>query len=564
MVENIFIELGVITLVALIISGLMAALRQPLIIGYIIAGILLGPYFLNITKSADVISAFSQMGVIFLLFLVGIGLNPQVIKKVGKVSLITGIGQVVFTSIGGTLIALALGFSLVTSLYIAIALTFSSTIIIMKIISDKDDLDSVYGRIAIGFLIVQDIIVMLLLLVTSSFSESNLSIGALTAFIVFKIIVSAVSLWIIGHYLLPKIMSLAARSQEYLLLCSIGWCLIVAVIFHQLDFSMEVGGLLAGIMLATSPYKFEIASKLRPLRDFFIFMFFVYLGSHMVFSDISQFIVPIILFSAFILVGNPLIVMILMGLLGYTKKNSFLAGLTVAQISEFSLIYIAMGISVGHIEKEILPLVTIVGLITIAGSTYLMMYSNKVYSVISRYLSIFEKRGSKIDELKFHEGSEFDVILFGYNRMGRNIEKALKKMKTKYLIVDYNPEVIDSLSEKGVESRYGDAGDTELLDELDLCKSQMIISTVKDYDTNALMIRKVRERNKDIIIITVSNQEDEAIDLYRKGSTYVILPHHLGGHHAAMMIEEFRFNINKFLKEKEKHAKQLSKIPKTI
>ncbi|MBW6431997.1 cation:proton antiporter, partial [Patescibacteria group bacterium] len=247
--ENIFIELGVITLVALIISGIMAALRQPLIIGYIISGIFLGPYFLNVTKSTDAISAFSQMGVIFLLFLVGIGLNPKVIKEVGKVSLITGLGQVVFTSIGGTLIALALGFNLVTSIYIAIALTFSSTIIIMKIISDKDDLDSVYGRIAIGFLIVQDIVVMLLLLITASFTESGLSVGALTMFIIFKLIFLGLIMGVIGYFFLPKIMSLAARSQEYLLLSSIGWCLIVAVIFQQLDFSMEVGALLAGIML---------------------------------------------------------------------------------------------------------------------------------------------------------------------------------------------------------------------------------------------------------------------------------------------------------------------------
>ncbi|MBW6431928.1 cation:proton antiporter, partial [Patescibacteria group bacterium] len=365
-----------------------------------------------------------------------------------------------------------------------------------------------------------------------------------------------------GYFFLPKIMSLAARSQEYLLLSSIGWCLIVAVIFQQLDFSMEVGALLAGIMLANSPYKFEIASKLRPLRDFFIFMFFIYLGSHMVFSDISQFIIPIIAFSFFILIGNPIIVMILMGLLGYTKKNSFLAGLTVAQISEFSIIYIAMGISVGHIGEEILPLVTIVGLITIAGSTYMMMHASKIYRLLSRYLQIFEKKGNKIDELKFHEGNDFDVILFGYNRMGKSIEKSLKKMKKRYLIIDYNPEVIKALSETGVESRYGDASDSELLDELDLCKSQMVISTVKDYDTNALMIKKVRERNRDIIVLTVSNQEDEALELYKRGSTYVILPHHLGGHHAAMMIEEFQFSMKKFLKEKEKHSKQLHKNPK--
>ncbi len=557
MVESIFVELGIIVLVALAISGIMVVLKQPLIIGYIISGILLGPYFLNITKSTDAISTFSQMGVVFLLFLVGIGLNPRVIKKVGKVSLITGIGQVIFTSLGGTLIALSLGFDVVTSIYIAIALTFSSTIIIMKIVSDKDDLDSVYGRIAIGFLIVQDIVVMLLLLITSSFSDSSLSLGALATLVTFKVVLSALALGVIGYYFLPKIMSLAAKSQEYLLLSSIGWCLIVAVLFQLLDFSMEVGALLAGMMLANSPYKFEIASKLRPLRDFFIFMFFIYLGSHMVFDNIIDFVLPIIVFSIFILIGNPIIVMILMGLLGYTKKNSFLAGLTVAQISEFSLIYIALGISVGHIGVEVLPLVTVVGLITIAGSTYMMTHSDRLYRILSKYLVIFEKKGKKVDEFKFHEDCNYDVVLFGYNRMGRNIEKSLKRMGVRYLVVDYNPEVIERLSARGVESRYGDAGDVELLEELNFRKSQMIISTVKDFDANSLMIEKIREKDKNMIILTVSNQEEEALELYKKGSTYVILPHHLGGRHAAMMIEEFNFDIKKFMKEKTKHSKQL-------
>jgi Trk K+ transport system NAD-binding subunit len=186
------------------------------------------------------------------------------------------------------------------------------------------------------------------------------------------------------------------------------------------------------------------------------------------------------------------------------------------------------------------------------------MYSNQVYRLLSKYLVIFEKKGKKIDELKYHEGNEFDVILFGYNRMGKAIQKSLKKMKVKYLIVDYNPEVIKDLFSKGIESRYGDVGDLELLDELNLCKSQMVISTVKDYDTNALMIKNVRSKNKKTIIITVSNQEEEALELYKKGSTYVVLPHHLGGHHAAMMIEDFGFNIGKFIKEKDKHSKQLS------
>jgi Kef-type K+ transport system membrane component KefB len=558
MIEGIFIEIGLITLVTLVVTGIMTALRQPIIIGYILSGILLGPYFLNITQSEGAIGTFAKMGVVFLLFLVGLGLNPKIIKEVGKVSLVTGLGQVLFTSLVGFFIASnLLKFSVTESLYIAVALTFSSTIIIMKIISDKEDTESVYGRIAIGFLIVQDIVAMLLLLVTSAFAGSSESIGETSLIILIKLILSGSILVLIGHFVLPRIMKLAARSQEYLLLSSIGWVLIVAVVFHALEFSMEIGALLAGITLANSPYRFEITSKLKPLRDFFVFMFFVLLGSQMVFTSIGQSVVPIVVFSLFILIGNPLIVMITMGALGYTKKSSFFAGLTVAQISEFSLIYIALGITVGHIGKDILPLVTIIGLITIAGSTYMMIYSEKIYSVISKYLTIFEKKGKKVDEYKFHEGNEFDAILFGYHRMGRSIKQSLEKLGVSHLVVDYNPEVIKKLSEEGAECRYGDAGDAELLNELNLCKAKIIISTVKDFDTNALVIERVREKNKKVIIITVSNQAEEALELYERGSSYVILPQQLGGYHASMMIEEYQFDIKKFMNEKTFHQKQL-------
>lgn len=556
--EGIFLEIGLITLITLVVTGIMTVLKQPIIIGYIISGIILGPYFLNITTSDGPVSTFAQMGVVFLLFLVGLGLNPKVIKEVGKVSLVTGLGQVLFTSLIGYFISSTiLGFGVIESVYISIALAFSSTIIIMKIISDKEDTESVYGRIAIGFLIVQDIVAMSLLLITSAFSNTTESVSTTIVMIILKLIISGLILGFFGYYVMPRVMKLVAKSQEYLLLASIGWVLIVAVIFHLMEFSMEIGALLAGITLASSPYRFEISSKLKPLRDFFLFMFFIMLGSQMVFTDIGQITIPIVVLSLFVLFGNPLIVMIAMGALGYTRKSGFLAGLTVAQISEFSLIYIALGISVGHIGTQILPLVTIIGLITIAGSTYMMMYSDVIYRHLSKYLKIFERKGSKVDEYIFHEGDNYEAILFGYNRMGRSIKKSLEKMGISHLVVDYNPDVIKKLSQTGADCRYGDAGDGELLNELNLCKTRLIVSTIKDFDTNALVLERVREVNKKVIIITVSNQAEEALELYERGASYVIMPQQLGGYHASMLIEELQFDLKKFLDERLNHKKQL-------
>jgi Kef-type K+ transport system membrane component KefB/Trk K+ transport system NAD-binding subunit len=550
---EIFIELSIIIGITVLIAGVMKLLKQPLIIGYILAGIIVSPYFLDVIQSTETIKVFSRMGVVFLLFIVGLSLSPKVIKEVGKVSLITGIGQIVFTSLFGFLISRLLGFSVIVSLYIAIALTFSSTIIIMKLLSDKKDLEKLYGKISIGFLLVQDVFVIILLMVISSFS-GNSSAGDLYFGSILSGILLIGGFILISIYVLPGLSTFFAKSQEFLFLFSIGWGLGLAALFDYIGFSMEIGALVAGIALSMSPLHYEISSKMRPLRDFFVILFFILLGSQMVFGNINELILPAIIFSLFILIGNPLIVMILMGLFGYKKKIGFQAGFTVAQISEFSLILIALGVSVGHLTNEILSLVTIIGLITISGSTYLMLYSDKIYPYVSKYLSIFERKKVKENDKEF---KDYDIVLFGHNRIGYDLLKSFKKLKKKVLVVDYDPEIISELSKKGIECRYGDVDDEEFLSELNLTEAKMIVSTIPEFETNLLLINKIRQTNKDAIIIVVSHNIEQANILYDHGATYVIMPHFLGGSHASMMINKHGLNLGKFLDEKKKHLKQL-------
>jgi len=557
MAIGIFVELSVI-IIAVAVGWIMRLLRQPLVIGYILTGIIVSPYFLNIVSSTEAIATFAHIGIAFLLFVVGLNLNPRIIKDVGKVSLITGVGQVIFTSVIGFFIGRLLGFSTIVSMYIAIALTFSSTIIIMKLLSDKGDLETLYGRIAIGFLIVQDLIVILILMVIASI-PAGISFTALIFGTILKGFGLLVLLFLIGIYILPLITKAIAKSQELLLLFSIGWCLALASFFYYLGFSMEIGALLAGVTLAMSPYRYEISSKMKPLRDFFIILFFILLGSQMVFANISQYIIPILIFSAFILIGNPLIVMVLMGLLGYTKRNSFLAGLTVAQISEFSLILIALGVSVGHLTNEILSFVTIIGLITIAGSTYMIIYASKIYPYLSKYLGIFERKGKKVDEHRYHKDEIYDIVLFGYNRIGYSIVKTVQKMKKSLLIVDFNPDVIKRLIARKVPCIYGDVADSEILGRLGLDKAEMVISTVPEEQDNLLLIKKTKDVNKKALIFVTANQVDEALTLYDAGADYVILPHLLGGDHVSILLEDFTGDINKILETKLKHIDELQR-----
>jgi len=531
----------------------MRLLKQPLIIGYILSGILIGPLFLDFIPSGDTLSTFSQMGVAFLLFIVGLYLNPKVVKKVGKISAITGIGQVLFTSVIGYFICLLLGFSQITSIYIAIALTFSSTIIIMKLLSDKEALDKLYGRISIGFLLVQDLIAIMILIVISSFSGETNSLNFILVLLM-KGMGAFLILFAFSHYALPKLNPFFQGSQEFLFVFAIGWAFGISALFFYIGLSIEVGALMAGILLSMFPYSYEVSSRLKPLRDFFLISFFILLGSQIIFVNIQGMILSAIILSLFILIGNPLIVMFLMGRFGYSKSTGFMAGLTVAQISEFSLILIALGVNVGHLSNEILSFVTVIGLITIAGSTYLILYSDKIYPYFSKYLSIFERKKIKEKDVL---GKNYEYILFGENRIGFSIMKSFMKMKKDYLIIDFDPERVEKLRSKGKSCIYGDVSDVEFLNELKIYKAKLIVSTIPEKEVNLTLLNLVRKRNEEGIIIVTARHISEALDLYKAGADYIILPHFLGGEYTAKIIERAKGNKKVYREEKEKQIKEL-------
>ncbi len=556
MANNVFIELSIIILIAIGFAGLMRLLKQPLIIGYILTGIVVSPYFLNVFKSSQDIETFAQIGIALLLFMVGLNLNPQIIKEVGKVSIITGVGQVLFTSIVGYFIAKMLGFPTLTALYVSVAVTFSSTIIIMKVLSDKGDLDRLYARISIGFLIVQDLIAIFVLMFISS-SANGMTISSLISETVLKGIGLLFLLLIIGMYILPAVVNRVAKSQEFLLLFSVGWCLLLATFLWYLNFSLEIGALLAGVTLSLSPYRYEISAKMKPLRDFFIILFFIILGSQMKFGNALYSITEIALFSLFILIGNPLIMMILMGALGYTKRTSFLVGLVVAQVSEFSFIMIALGVKIGHLAQDVLSFVTVIGMITITCSTYMIMYSDQLYAVLEPYLGIFEKKGTKIDAKRITKKKLYDIILFGYNKMGYDLLDSFKKLRKKFLIIDYDPETVLKLTKEGYDCRYGDAGDIELLEELNIGSTKMILSTISDVRINRILITKAREQNKKTAVIVLSHQIDDAMQLYKAGATYVIMPHIVSGNYTSSLLQKYGLDMNKFFKERTTHLKIL-------
>ncbi len=554
MEHDAFLEISLILAIATVVSIIIRVLRQPLIIGYIVTGVIVGPALLDLVHSEATVDTFASLGVALLLFIIGLGLNPQVVKEVGKVALFTGIGQIAFTTSIGYALTRALGYEHIIALFVGISLAFSSTIIVLKLISDKHEQTRLYAKISIGFLLVQDLVATFALLVTSAASEGGgISTPELVALIV-KGTWMAALLAIVSIEILPKLVGHVSKNQELLFLFAIGWGFGIASLFANAGFSIEVGALIAGVTLAPLPYAAEIGSRLRPLRDFFLVVFFIVLGARLEFDSLGAVMVPAIVLSALVLIGNPIVVMGIMGMLGYTKKTAFKAGLAVAQISEFSLVLILLAQRGALVTDEAVALVTLVALITIAVSTYMIIYSDSLYNFLEKYLQLFEKRKTRSERTDSHQ---YDLVLFGFRRGGNEFLRTFKGMGRKYVVVDYDPEAIDSLEHAGAHYMYGDATDPEFLEELQLSKSKLVVSVITDHSTNLFLIKHLAAVNPHAVTVCHSDSATEASELYEAGATYVMMPHYLGSEKISAFVKKNGLRKSEFKKQREKHLEYL-------
>lgn len=526
--ENIFQEIAFLLLVSSIVGALVLWIKQPLILAYITVGIILGPSVFEVVKSNDEIDFLAKIGISVLLFVVGLKLDLKLIKTMGKVALATGLGQVIFTSLFGYLICIALGFSHITSIYISVALTFSSTIIIVKLLSDKREIDSLHGRIAIGFLIVQDILVVIAMIVLTTFSLQVSSDSFLTeiAKLLLKGFLFLASVGVLMRFFLPRLIHFLARSRELLVLFSISWAVFLAVIGEILGFSKEIGAFVAGVSLASTPYREAIVTRLINLRDFLLLFFFIDLGAQLNIGKLGAQVTPALILSVFVLIGNPLIVMTIMGFMGYSKRTGFLAGLTVAQISEFSLILGALGVSLGHINEEALGIITMVGIVTIGLSSYMILYSHSLYRKVSPYLGIFERKSlCKEKEFKnIEKALSADFIIFGMGRYGSNLARNLRDRGYKIFGFDFDPEAVNLLSKEGFNVCYGDAEDPECLVSMALSDKTWVISAIPNREVNMALLNILKERGFGGKKAFIAHSEEDAERLRKAGAELVLFP----------------------------------------
>ncbi len=510
-------------------GALGSALKQPLIISYIVAGLFVGPAVLGWSTADTQIELLASIGIAVLLFVVGLKLDIGLISSVGPVALATGIGQIAFTSGFGFLIALALGMEVVAAAYVAVALTFSSTIIIVKLLSDKREIDSLHGRIAVGFLIVQDIAVVIVMIVLSAFSggeDAVLRDALLRVLLVGVGFVLVIAL--LMRFVLPPLLERLARSPELLVMFAVAWAISLAALGDGLGFSQEVGAFLAGVSLASTRFRETIAARLVSLRDFLLLFFFIHLGAKLDVGSLGDQVWPAIVLSAFVLIGNPLIVVAIMGFMGYRRRTGLLAGLTVAQISEFSLIFAALGVTIGHIGAETLSLITVVGIITIGLSTYLILYSHALYDRLAGVLRVFERQ-LPMREVAAEEGetgpSRVDAIVFGLGRYGSNLSRGLADSGLHVLGVDFDPVAVRDARAMGLATQYGDAEDPELTANLPLGSAKWVVSTTPSAEVNRVLLDELHRQGFSGSIVVTTHVPEEIEQLEEQGADIVLVPY---------------------------------------
>jgi Kef-type K+ transport system membrane component KefB/Trk K+ transport system NAD-binding subunit len=524
-----FAEIAAILSLATLIGIVGQKLRQPLIIMFLATGILAGPSFLGIIKSYHQIELLAHIGIALLLFIVGLKLDLHLIRTTGPVALATGLGQIIFTSIIGFGIALALDMPFLTAAYVSVALTFSSTIIIVKLLSDKKEIDSLHGQIAIGFLIIQDIAAILALVGLTTFGsavgeEQSAYVSAL--FIGGKGLGMLMCIALLMKYVLPQLTRRLAYSLELLTLFAISWAIFLGAASEFLGFSKEVGAFLAGVSLASTDYRDSIGARLTGLRDFLLLFFFIDLGARLDWSTVGSQLGASIVFSLFVLIGNPLIVLAIMGYMGYRRRTGFLAGLMVAQISEFSLIVAALGLSIGHIGNEAVGLITLVGVVTIFISTYMILYSSQLYRLLSRPLKLFERRNpyreTAIDSP--NESVSVDVILVGLGNYGSGLVEYLLRRDKTVVGVDFDPGALDKWRNRGVAVLYADMADPEIHEHLPLNRARWVISTVRSREMNLTLAANLKKSGYAGKLALTATNDQEATEFENAGAHLVFRP----------------------------------------
>jgi Kef-type K+ transport system membrane component KefB len=494
MADDFFLRsLGLITMAGAVFSVAAGWIRMPTIVAYMIAGLVIGP-LTGLVEISHALELISEIGIALLLFIVGLELSLDKVRDVGKVAVVAGIGQVVFTAVIGYALCLLLGFSWIEAAFLATALTFSSTVVVVKLLDEKHEMDTLYGRIAVGIFLVQDLVAIVMLTFLAGLGTGSVdpSTAALSMVKAFAGVAGLLALVLVAaRWLLPGPFAWAARTPETNVIWSLTWCFLIVLAAELFGLSLEIGAFLAGLSLAQLPYNNDLRRRVHPLMNFFIAVFFVSLGVKMELSAAFDNAGTVALLSLFVIIGNPVIFIWIILRMGYGQRTSFFTAVTVAQISEFSFILVAMGVRSGLIEPSILSITALVGLVTITVSAYMILYNEKLYRLVkgTNLLAFFGRPAVEDKPPEPHRLRDHFIVV-GINSLGRELVKLLRARGESVLAIDTDPRKLSGL---GCDTLLGDAGDPTVLVEAGLPSARMLVSALTIEETNDLLAYRCRE-----------------------------------------------------------------------
>jgi Kef-type K+ transport system membrane component KefB/Trk K+ transport system NAD-binding subunit len=521
-----FEQLAAILVVSALAALLAVLLRQPILLGLLIAGIALGPGVLGLVRIDESITLLAEVGIALLLFLVGLKLDVRIVARLGPVALVVGLAQIVLTFLLGLGIAAAFGRTGIAAIYLGLALTFSSTVVVVKLLTDVRMIDRLHGRLAVGILVIQDIVVVLAMIaLTATAGDGALAIGEFVGVLLRGVVLVLASL-VLGRFVATPTMHLLGRQAELLVLGAIAWAVSFGALSTILGFSAEVGAFLAGMTLASTPYREAISGRLTPLRDFLLLFFFIEIGAGIDPASLRAGLPIALTLSAAALIAKPIIVTGLLSLAGHRQKVSLATGITLAQISEFSLILVALGVAQGSVGSDIAGIVTTTALITIAVSSQMIARTERLVDRLSSRLPRLERRVA--GHATFEDGPPLrpDVIVVGLGRFGSTVVEELLDRGEHVVGVDFDPRAVAE-GRLGIPILYGDADDPSLGEHLPLEGSRWVVSTLRSLEANLTLVRSLRLNGYPGAIAVASEDPADCERLRAAGADVTIQPLHV-------------------------------------
>ena len=555
--EAIIFDIATVLILSAVFAFVAKWLRQPLILAYVLTGLVIGPIVFGFVKNMDLIHSFSEIGVAFLLFIAGLEISFKKIKEANlKKIIFIGLFQV--AAIFGVVFLASglLGISTLQAAYIGIILAFGSTMVDVKLLADKNELVTLHGRLILGILLLQDLIAIIAIVI---FTAGGFELALLGLAFVKLLAILGIAV-LLQKFILNKTFKFAARSNELLLLSCLGILFLFVMLSYTLELSIAIGAFVAGVSLANSPFKIELESKVTPLRDFFAILFFVALGMQISFNGVGTnlMLLGFLLIGALIL--KPLITLILLRVSRYQPRTSFITAISLAQLSEFSLIIGTIGVASGVLSSAIFSTVILATIITMSLTPYSIGYKEFFFKIFRHPMSALKFLPSH-DSLKYENNKDKEILIVGFHRMGGVLINDLMSKKDKILVIDYNPDVINALMNKKISCIYGDIKSPEMLNKININKLKSVISTAPDYETNLFLLQKIKDINPKAEVILTGNRISETLNLYENGADYVVTPKIVAGEKLADIIHK---GTKKTKEAKRNHMKHLERIHKSL